>query len=258
MEHSLFSLTDRVAIVTGSGRSIGKAIALALADAGAHVVAAARTSAEIEATASEVKAKGRKALAVPTDVTDSTQMNDLVQKTVREFGRLDIMVNNAGGQWIMAPMLELTEEYFDEIIKLNLKSVFSGCKAAAQVMVEQKSGSIINMSSTAGIMLNPGRIAYSAAKAGVVNLTQNLAMELGPYNIRVNALAPGLIVTERTKVLASKDPAVFETRRKNTALKRLGAPEEVAGAAVYLASDASSYVTGNLLVVSGGLHTRVT
>ena len=258
MDHSLFSLTDRVAVVTGAGRGIGKAIAIALANSGTHVVCAARTYTEIEATASEVNAKGREALAVPTDVTSSTQISNLVQKTIQKFGSLDIMVNNAGGSWIKAPMLELTEKYFDQVITLNLKGVFLGCKAAAQVMIKQKSGNIINISSTGAILPNPLNIPYSAAKAGVSTLTKNLAIELGPYNIRVNAILPGLIVTELTSAHADKDPAVFETRRKNTALGRLGMPEDIAGAAVYLASEASSYVTGALLIVSGGLQTLVT
>jgi len=257
LKNSLFSLEDRVAIVTGAGRGLGKAISLGLADAGAHIVAAARTKDEIEATVDEVCAKGRKALALPTDVTDKNQMDKLVQRTVQEFGRLDIMVNNAGGTWIRAPLLEIDEKYFDEIINLNLKSVFLGCKAAAEVMVEQKSGNIINMGSLAGTMPNSGSIPYNAAKAGVISLTQSLALELGPYNIRVNALAPGQLMTDITATLARKDPVYLETRKNNTALKRIGAPEEIVGAVVYLASDAASYVTGTTVVVSGGMHTLV-
>lgn len=257
MDHSLFSLTDRVAIVTGSGRGIGKAIALAFADAGAHVVIAARTPADIEATASEVVARGRKTLAVRTDVTISTQMDALVQQTVREFGRLDIMVNNAGGSGMRAPITEVTDESIDFVMNANVKSAFYGSRAAARVMVEQKSGNIINMGSISAIVRNPNNTVYSAAKAAVVNLTKNLAVELGRYNIRANALVPGMIQTELTIEMARINPGVFDTRIKNTPLGRLGTPEEIAAAAVYLASDAAAYVTGAALVISGGLHTLV-
>lgn len=254
----LFSLTGRVAIVTGAGRGIGKAIALALADAGADVVVAARTIAEIEATASDIVSRGRKSLAVCTDVTDTAQMDNLVQTTVREFGKLDIMVNNAGGGGVRAPFTEVAEDYFDYVMKANVKSTFLGSRSAAKVMIQQKKGNIINMSSVTATMPNPGSGPYSAAKAAVLNITQNLAVELGSYNIRVNALAPGIILTDLMTKLARVDPSVFDSRIKNTPLGRLGTTEDVAAAAVYLASDASSFVTGAVLLISGGLITLKT
>jgi NAD(P)-dependent dehydrogenase (short-subunit alcohol dehydrogenase family) len=184
-----FSLEDKVAIVTGAGRGIGKAIALGMADAGAHVVAAARTAADIEATASEIVAKGRKALAVATDVRLNDQVTNLVDRTVNEFGRVDILVNNAGGSFIVSTM-EMSEGGWDAIIRENLKSVFLCSKAAAKVMMNQKKGAIINIASVAGLRAYTPNAAYGVAKAGIVNLTKTLAIDLAPYNIRVNAIAP--------------------------------------------------------------------
>jgi NAD(P)-dependent dehydrogenase (short-subunit alcohol dehydrogenase family) len=249
----LFSLTDKVAIVTGAGRGIGKAIALGLADAGADVVVAARTASDIEATASEISDKGRRAMSVPTDVRLNDQVANLVEKAVADFGRIDILVNNAGGYFTKSTM-ELSEGGWDAIIRENLKSVFLCSKAAAKVMMEQKKGSIISMASVAGLRSYPSNAAYGTAKAGIINLTKTLAMDLAPYNIRVNAIAPGLIATPGMLQLHETDPEGLGVMVSHIPLGRLGQPEEVARGVIFLASDASSYVTGATLLMDGGME----
>ena len=248
---SSFSLTGRVASVTGAGRGIGKAIALGLADAGADVVVAARTASDIEATAGEIAAKGRKALAVPTDVRQSDQVDNLVDKAVAQFGTIDILVNNAGGYFV-ASTTELSEGGWDAIIRENLKSVFLCSKAAAKVMMGQKKGNIINVASVVGFRAYSSNAAYGAAKAGIINFTKTLAVDLAPYNIRVNAIAPGFIATPGSLQLLEVDKGL-KAMVDRIPLGRLGQPEEVAQGIVYLASDASSYVTGQTLLVDGGV-----
>jgi len=248
---SSFSLTGRVAIVTGAGRGIGKAIALGLADAGADVVVAARTASDIEATAGEITAKGRKALAVPTDVRQSDQVDNLVDKAVAQFGTIDILVNNAGGYFV-ASTTELSEGGWDAIIRENLKSVFLCSKAAAKVMMGQKKGNITNVASVVGFRAYSSNAAYGAAKAGIINFTKTLAVDLAPYNIRVNAIAPGFIATPGSLQLLEVDKGL-KAMVDRIPLGRLGQPEEVAQGIVYLASDASSYVTGQTLLVDGGV-----
>jgi NAD(P)-dependent dehydrogenase (short-subunit alcohol dehydrogenase family) len=247
---SLFSLAGRVAVVTGAGRGIGKAIALGLADAGADVVVAARTASDIEATASEVTAKGRKALAVPTDVRQSDQVDNLVGKAVAQFGTIDIQVNNAGGYFVASTM-QLSEGGWDAIIRENLKSVFLCSKAAAKVMMEHKKGTIISIASVVGFRAYSSNPAYGAAKAAIINFTKTLAIDLAPYNIRVNAIAPGFIATPGSVQLLEVD-TVLKAMVDRIPLGRLGQPEEVAQGVVYLASDASSYVTGQTLLIDGG------
>ena len=248
---SSFSLTGRVAIVTGAGRGIGKAIALGLADAGADVVVAARTASDIEATAGEITAKGRKALAVPTDVRQSDQVDNLVDKAVAQFGTIDILVNNAGGYFV-ASTTELSEGGWDAIIRENLKSVFLCSKAAAKVMMGQKKGNITNVASVVGFRAYCSNAAYGAAKAGIINFTKTLAVDLAPYNIRVNAIAPGFIATPGSLQLLEVDKGL-KAMVDRIPLGRLGQPEEVAQGIVYLASDAASYVTGQTLIVDGGV-----
>jgi len=253
MNLSLFSLEGKVAIVTGAGRGIGKAIALGLADAGADVVVAARTAKDIEATADEIAARGRKALAVPTDVRLNEQVTNLMEKTVAEFERIDILVNNAGGTFV-APTMELSEGGWDAVIRENVKSVFLCSKAAAKVMIEQKKGNIISIASIAGLRAYLDNIAYGTAKAGIINLTKTLSVDLAPYNIRVNAIAPGYIVTPGILQFQKDMPTERMQRRLTlTPLGRLGQPEDIVGGVIYLASDASSYVTGQTLVIDGGL-----
>ncbi len=257
MSLSLFSLAGKVAIVTGAGRGIGKAIALGLADAGADVVIAARTASDIEITANEVIAKGRKALAVPADVRLSDQVTNLVEKAMAKFGRIDILVNNAGGSFTASAM-ELSEGGWDAIVRENLKSVFLCSKAAAKVMIEQKKGNIVSIASIAGLRAYLDNIAYGAAKAGIINLTKTLSVDLAPYNIRVNAIAPGYIATTGILQVQKDMPKErMQERLALTPLGRLGQPEDIVGAVIYLASDASSYVTGQTLVIDGGLTTNL-
>jgi NAD(P)-dependent dehydrogenase (short-subunit alcohol dehydrogenase family) len=243
-----FSLEDKVAIVTGAGRGIGKAIALGLADAGAAVVVAARTASDIENTAAEIEKKGKKALAVPTDVRLIDQVNNLVNRTVKEFGKIDILVNNAGGSFNV-PTMDLSEGGWDAIVRENLKSVFLCSQTAAKVMMNQKRGAIVNIASIAGLGAYNFNASYGAAKAGVISLTKTMAVDLAKYNVRVNAIAPGFIATEGIMQLFGAHPEAA----KQIPLARLGNPEDIVGGAIYLASDASLYVTGATLVIDGGL-----
>ena len=254
MSLNLFSLTNKVAIVTGAGRGIGKAIALGLADAGADVVVAARTAADIEVTASEITQKGNKSLAIPTDVRLKDQVNNLVDETVKRFGKIDILVNNAGGSFTISTM-EMSEGGWDAIIRENLKSVFLCSQAAGKVMVLHKEGVIISISSVAGINAYNDNAAYGAAKAGIINLTKTLALDLAPHNIRVNAIAPGFIATEGAGQLFSD--ARTQKTVSSVPLGRLGRSEDIVGTVIYLASDSSAYVTGETIVIDGGLMSKL-
>ena len=248
----MFALTNKVAIVTGSGRGIGKAIALGFADVGADLVVVARTAAEIEATAAEIQSRGRRALTVPTDIRSADQVGNMIERTMAEFGKIDILVNNAGGTFSV-PFLQMSEGAWEAVLRENLKSVFLCTKAVVDVMVRQQEGSIINISSLAGQVPYAKMAHYGAAKAGVINLTQTLAVELGPYHIRVNTILPGYIEVEWFSQMLEEHPEVRERRLQRVPLGRFGKPDEVVGAAIYLASEASSYVTGASILVSGGL-----
>ena len=252
MSLRMFELTDKVAIVTGSGRGIGKAIAMGYADAGANVVVCARTLAEIEASAAEIRTKGRRALAVPTDVRNADEIAQLVEKTLNEFGKIDILVNNVGTTF-MAPFLAISERGWDALIRENLKPVYLCTQAVVKAMVEWKiPGCIINISSVLGQGASPGTSAYGAAKAGIIQLTQTLAQELVFYNIRVNCIAPGLIDTGSSQQLFSERPDLMNAQIGVIGMRRLGRADEIVGAAIYLASEAASYVTGQTITISGG------
>ena len=252
MSSSLFSLEDKVAIVTGASRGIGKAIALGLADAGANVVVAARTASDLDVTGSEIAAKGRKVLAVPTDVRLSDQVNNLVEKAVVQFGTIDILVNNAGGTF-PTPIMELSEGGWDAIIRENLKTVFLCSKAVAKVMIEQNKGSIVSIASIAGLRAYSTNAAYGAAKAGIIEFTKTLAIDLAPHNIRANCIAPGFITTEGWLQLHKEESERVQQKLASIPSHRLGKPEDIVGAVIYLASEASSYVSGHTLVIDGGL-----
>ncbi len=247
---SKFSLRDKVAIVTGAGRGVGKGIAVTLAGAGADVVAVARTQKEIQKTADEVRARGRKALAVTADVTDSKQVQRMVDETLKHFGKIDILINNAGGSsGARIPPLEMTEEVWDKCIDLNLKAAFLCTKAVSKVMIDQrKGGNIINMSSAAAYG-GARSVAYSAAKAGIINFTISMSTYLAPHKIRVNCITPGRIVSEGTRDDGSHEERIKES---GIPLMRIGQPEDIALAAVYLASDAADWVTGVNIDVTGG------
>lgn len=253
MSLSLFELTNRTAIVTGAGRGIGKGIALAFAEAGADIVVAELDRSLAEQTAVEIRAMGRKALVLPTDVRNSGQVDSMVEQTLKEYGKIDILVNNAGGWTIYSPVLNIEEKDWDGCLELNLKSVFLCCKAVGKVMVRQKRGAIVNISSLAAFVPFTAAPNYGAAKAAVANLTQTLAIELAPHRVRVNAIAPGSIETDLTSKLYSAQPGLREFRIKTIPLGRLGCPQDIASAALYLASDAAEWVTGETLMVRGGM-----
>jgi NAD(P)-dependent dehydrogenase (short-subunit alcohol dehydrogenase family) len=248
---SLFSWTDRVAIVTGAGKGIGKALALVLAQAGADVVVAARTAADIEKTAEEIRALGRRAVPVPTDVQQSEQVANMVKRALEEFQRVDILVNNVGGG-PKRPVLQQSERFWDAILRLNLTTTFLCSKAVAEAMIKQGKGSIINIASTIGRGNMPCFSAYAVSKDGVISLTQRLALEWAPYHIRVNAIAPGFVATEMAAEYFRQDPDLRE-ELKRVPLGRAAKPEDIVGAAIYLASDASDYVTGSTITIDGGL-----
>lgn len=247
----LFSLDGKVAVVTGASRGIGRAIALGLADAGADMVVAARTESDLERLVEEIRGRGRKALAVPTDVLDRSAIESLFDKTIDELGGFDILVNNAGGTRFVAPITTLRPEGWDKVIDLNLNAVFHATQLAAQRMVDRGGGSIIQISSVAGVQGAEGLSFYSAAKAGVRLMTQAVARELASSGVRLNSIAPGWIATDLNANLWS-DEGTRKSMEDMIPMGRLGQAEEIVGPAVFLASDASSFVTGSLVRVDGG------
>lgn len=247
---SQFELTDKVAIITGGGTGIGQTIALEFVKAGANVVIASRKQSNLDSTVEKIKALGKTTLAIATDVRVPEQVDDLIKQTVDKFGRVDIMVNNAGASF-MSPVEEMTPNGWDTIININLKGTFLCCRAAGKVMIEQKSGKIINVASTAGVNGSPRMAHYGAAKAGVINFTKSLATEWAPYNINVNCITPGLIETEGVKTQMNLDPQAIEEQKKLPLLRRPGQPEDIAFTAIFLASEASKFLTGENIIVRG-------
>lgn len=249
-----FDMTGQVAVVTGGGRGIGEGIAQAFVDAGAAVVVAARRTEEIERVAADLRARGGKAIAVTTDVTDDEQVEALAQAAVDEFGSLTTWVNNAGGSPMRMPLAELPREEWDRTLALNLTAVYIGSMAAVRHM---ERGSILNISSGAGSGPVPRSGHYGAAKAGTNSLTWTLAAELAP-NIRVNAIAPGVIPTEvMLKAIGRTEDELDKVLSDwRIPLGRLGTPSDIGAAALYLCSDAGSWVSGEVLRVSGGARAR--
>jgi 7-alpha-hydroxysteroid dehydrogenase len=242
-----FRLDDRVAVVTGAGRGIGAGIARAYAEAGAHVVCAARTRAEIEAVAAEVRALGRRALAVECDVLQRAQLEALVEKTLAEFGRVDLLVNNAGGA-PPRPALRTSEKMFEEALRFNVTSAFLLARLALPHLLE-RGGAIVNVSSAAGRLVQPGFVAYGTAKAALSFMTRQLAAEFAP-RVRVNAIAVGAVETSALAPFLSEEVRAKLSER--TPMGRIGRVEDVALAALYLASPAADWVTGKVLEVDGG------
>jgi NAD(P)-dependent dehydrogenase (short-subunit alcohol dehydrogenase family) len=246
-----FSLAGKVALVTGASRGIGKSIALALAEHGADVAVAARTVEALEQTAKEIDALGRKSLVVPCDVTDSSAVENAIAATISELGGLEVVVNNAGGSRFMAPLVAVREDGWDKAIAVNLKSAYLVSKAAGPHLLGQGKGSVINISSVAGVHGSPTLSFYSAAKHGLIGLTRSLAREWATSGVRVNAISPGAIDTEIWGNLAEQESFV-ESSIAGIPMGRWGTPEEISGAAVFLASDASTYMTGGNIVIDGG------
>ena len=238
-------------MVTGSSRGIGRAVAEGLAGAGAAVTVNGRDPQTTRVVAEGIAASGARSLAISGDVGNSADVQRLIAETVSAFGRLDILVNNAGISPYYKPAETMTEAEWDDIINVNLKSVFLCCQAAARVMIPQKSGRIINMSSIASKVALPRMVAYTSAKGAINQLTRVLAVEWASHGILVNAIAPGYIETDLTKGLR-ENPNRMEAMLRQIPLGRLGKPADIVGAAVYLASDAASYVTGHILDIDGG------
>ncbi len=255
MDYPQFGLNGRVALVTGAARGLGRAISLALANAGADVALGLRDIQADSGLAAEIGKLGRKALSLQMDMRRMDQISRAVQETTKEFGRIDILVNNAG----IAPenpAENVREEDFDETLAINLKGTFFACQAAGRVMIRQKSGTIINMSSQAGFAALPTESIYCMTKAGIAHLTKCLAVEWGTYGITVNAVAPTFIRTPGT-ASALADPAFHaDTVERIAALHRIGEPMEVAGAVVFLASPAASLITGETILIDGGWTAR--
>jgi NAD(P)-dependent dehydrogenase (short-subunit alcohol dehydrogenase family) len=259
MDTSRVMLTDRVAIVTGGARGLGKGFAQGLAAFGARVVIADRKEDAALAAADELRAAGHEALAVTCDVRDGEQARRLVGRAVEAFGGVDVLVNNVGGIYLgrgrppQQPFIEQTEDVWDDSYALNLKPVMHCTSAAAKVMVQQgRGGSIINIASSEALRCAPGYAPYSAYKAAIVNLTRTLALELAPRRIRVNCIAPDAIPTEAL-TRGYPELATDEAYRHHVPLARAGTPDDAAGAAVFLASDLSSFVTGVTIPVEGGM-----
>ena len=246
------SLAGKVAIVTGSSRGIGKGIALMFAEAGADVVVCSRnTDGRLEPAAEEIRKLGRRSLAIKTDVTQSADVENLVGKAKDELGAVDILVNNVG-TILRATVVEHSEEDWDKVLDTNLKSVFLCSRAAGKVMMEQKRGNIINISSMRGIQASPGRASYNVSKAAVIMLTSVLAYEFASYNIRVNAIAPGWVKTELTEPLWG-DPKRSKVITDTISMDRWATVDEMAKVALFLASDAAGYITGHTLLADGGI-----
>jgi 3-oxoacyl-[acyl-carrier protein] reductase len=244
-------LTGKTALITGSARGIGKAIALRLANAGADIVindipAAAET---MEETAGEIRALGRRALTVTADVSSSADVNSMVDTVIKEWGKIDILVNNAGitrDQLVM----RMTDEEWDLVLNIDLKSAFFCSRAALRHMLKARAGRIVSIASVVGIIGNPGQANYSAAKAGIIGLTKTLAKEVGSRGITVNAVAPGYIQTRMTEALDDKQREALKAR---IPLNSLGTPEDVAEAVAFFASEEAHYITGQVLAIDGGM-----
>jgi len=252
--YDIFDIKGRKAVVTGAGKGIGKVLATALAGAGCDIALFGPHKENLEEVAAGIKKLGPKSLVIQGDVSKREDVKKGFEKIKKEFGRLDICVNNAGIS-MQKPVEEMPEEDWDKIIDINMKGVFFCSQEAARIMIPQKSGSIINIGSISARVVNvpQPQAVYNTSKAGVIMLTQTTAVEWAPHGIRVNAISPGYMKTEMTLSTMSH---LFQTWEALTPMNRLGTPEELRGALIFLASDASSYMTGHDLVVDGGYTIR--
>ena len=249
-------LANRVAIITGGARGIGKGIALKFAVEGCSIVIADVLMPEGEKALGEVSKKGRDGLFIQCDVSDTRQVQDMVERVINKFGKVDILVNNAGIGPLPKSITDISDEEWDRVLAINLKGEFLCCRAVVPHMKEKGYGKIINISSLAAISPPTPNIHYSAAKAGVLGLTLDLALELAPFNICVNAIIPGAIHTDMFEQLippgTNKEDFLVELGKKIAPMQRMGTPEDIAGAALFLASELSGYVTGERIIVGGG------
>lgn len=243
-------LEGKVALITGSAQGIGKAIAILFAKRGADIVISDMNSENAQKVSKEIGNIGRKCLVSITDVADFKAVEEMIKKTIDKFGKVDILVNNAG---IVKDglLLRMKEESWDQVLNVNLKGTFNCTKAAIRYMAKQKSGKVVNIASIAGEMGNIGQANYSASKAGVIGFTKTVAREFASRSINVNAVAPGFIDTEMTRALPE---SITENLKSQIPIERLGTPEDVAEAVFFLVSEASSYITGQVLNVNGGLY----
>jgi NAD(P)-dependent dehydrogenase (short-subunit alcohol dehydrogenase family) len=252
----LFDLTGKTAIITGGGRGLGEQIATGFAEAGANVVLCSRKKEACDEVASRIEKKGVRALSFKCDITNPADVQEVVNETYREFGSIDILVNNSGASW-GAPAIDMPLEAWHKVMNVNVTGTFIMSQAVGKVMIEQGYGKIINIASTAGLGGSDPKVldavGYNASKGAVITLTKDLAVKWGQYNINVNAIAPGFFPTKMTKgVLEKGKNPILES----TPLKRLGSEDDLKGAAIFLATKASDYVTGNILVVDGGTHAK--
>ena len=254
MDVSYLSLEGKVALVTGGSRGIGRSIALQFADAGADVVVSSRKLPDLEKVADEIKKMGRRSLAVSAHNAKMEDLKNLIARVKEEFGRLDILVNNAVANPVMADVLHMEEAPFDLIMNANIKGYYFLSQAAAKMMVEQGTGgAIINIASVGGIFVTPGLGPYCISKAAIIMMTRCLAVELGSHKIRVNCIAPGIVQTKFSEALWSNEKLMAEYL-KTMPLGKIGQSEEISRTALYLASDASSFMTGSTLIIDGGAN----
>jgi 2-hydroxycyclohexanecarboxyl-CoA dehydrogenase len=244
-------LEDKIAVVTGSGQGIGKAIAKCLAEEGAKVVVADIDEKTAKSVATGILADGGEAMAIQVDVTKSKEVTSIFQRVLTEYGRIDILVNNAGYNKLQ-PFVENTEEFWDTMIAVNLKSTIMCSRAVIDSMIERKYGKIINISSDSGLSGSSGCVVYSAAKGGVISFTKALAREVAQYNVNVNCVAPGPTQTPLWDRFIREKPKILDNVIQATPQKRVGKPEEIASAVLFLASDEAVWMTGQTLSVSGG------
>lgn len=251
MNTSYLSLEGKVALVTGGSRGIGKAIALTLADAGADVVVSSRKLEDLKLVANEIRGIGRRALAVTAHGRESEDIRNLVETIKNEFGRIDILVNNAATNPAMGPIVDMEEKMYDQIMNTNLKGYTLLSQLAAKLMINEGGGAIVNISSILGVTPGYGLGLYSISKAAIIMLTKSMAKELGEHNIRVNGIAPGYVQTSFSKALWSNE-SMMKEKLKDIPLKRIAQPEEVGRTVLYLVSEASAYVTGQTIIMDGG------
>ena len=244
----MFDLTGKVAIVTGASQGIGKNIASILAKAGAHVICVSRNKKSIQHVAEEINSSGGKASFAPCDISNGAKFSILIQQTVGNHGQLDILVNNAGVTQD-GLLMRMSDDQWDTVLNVNLKGAYHGMKAAIRPMIKNRNGRIINITSIVGITGNPGQANYAASKAGLVGMTRSIAKEVASRGITVNCIAPGWIDTSMTEELTEKMKEEFISR---IPIGRIGNPEDIAYATVFLASDEASYITGQTIIVDGG------